>query len=311
MIKIILPRMADRFSEQQGAIFGFGPKATEDTGTVLSMTTVEEPKRRKSSKAQVHNLNEERSVGFINYEISIKVKRFLETASRKMLINKCKDILDKTDPSEMKKYNMPAKEIKEIKLQWQERLKEQQTKDFSKKEKSSLHQESQKYNLLELLKKEELQGPFVSEDKVMKYMALKIDDKIKNTRLYNEVRYAQMTCMSLKLTAAVFQLKKNHHNLSNEEHSQNLISYFSSARCCKQITISDLCNVMQGIMGRSEAVPTNTNEISSSSVGAIYQKESEIVQGEHVIAFWVEGNKTKWYSGIVETKKNVSYIIHE
>ena len=31
--------------------------------------------------------------------------------------------------------------------------------------------------------------------------------------------------------------------------------------------------------------------------------ESEIVQGEHIIAFWVEGNKTKWYLGIVETKK--------
>ena len=68
---------------------------------------------------------------------------------------------------------------------------------------------------------------------------------------------------------------------------------------------------MHGTMGRSEAVPTNINEISSGSVGAIYQKESEIVQGEHVIAFWVDGNKTKWYSGIVETKKNVSYIIHE
>ena len=33
---------------------------------------------------------------------------------------------------------MPAKEIKEIKLQWQERLKEQQKKGFSEKEKSSL-----------------------------------------------------------------------------------------------------------------------------------------------------------------------------
>ena len=166
--------MAKGFSEQQGAIFGFGPKATEDTRTVLKMTTVEEPKRRKLSKAPVHNLNEERSVGFINYEISIWGKRFLETASRKMLINKCKDILKKTDPSEMKKYIMPAKEIKEIKLQWQETLKEQQTKDFSEKEKSSLHQESLKYNLLELLKKEKFQGPFVSEDEVMKYMVLQI-----------------------------------------------------------------------------------------------------------------------------------------
>ena len=193
MLKIILPRMAG-FSEQQGAIFSFGRKATEDTGMVLNMTTVEEPKRKKLSNAPIHNLNEERSVGFINYEISIRVKRFLETASRKMLINKRKDILDKTDPSEMKKYIMPVK-------------------DFSKKEKSSLHQESQKYNLLELLKKEEFQGPFVSEDKVMKYMALKIDDKIKNTRLYNEVRYARMTCMSLKPTAVVFWLKRSHHNL--------------------------------------------------------------------------------------------------
>ena len=57
-------------------------------------------------------------------------------------------------------------------------------------------------------------------------------------------------------------------------------------------------------MGRSEAIPTNINEISNSSMRAIYQKESEIVQGEHVIAFWVEGNKTKWYLGVVETKKN-------
>ena len=173
MLKIILPQMAEGFSEQREAIFGFGPKATEQTWTVLKMTTVEEPKRRKLSKAPVHNLNEERSVAFINYEISIWGKRFLETASRKMLTNKSKDILDKTDPSEMKKYIMPAKEIKEIKLQWQERFKEQQTKDFPEKEKSSLHQESQKYNLLELLKKDKFQGPFVSEDEVMKYMALK------------------------------------------------------------------------------------------------------------------------------------------
>ena len=54
-------------------------------------------------------------------------------------------------------------------------------------------------------------------------------------------------------------------------------------------------------MRRSEAVPTNISEMSSSSIGAICQKENEIVQGEHVIAFWAEGNKTKWYLGIVET----------
>ena len=71
MLKIILPQIQDGFSEQRRAIFGFGLKATEQTGTLLKMTTVEEPKRRKLSKSPVHNLNEERSVGFISYEISI------------------------------------------------------------------------------------------------------------------------------------------------------------------------------------------------------------------------------------------------
>ena len=37
--------------------------------------------------------------------------------------------------------------------------------------------------------------------------------------------------------------------------------------------------------------------------------ESEIVQGEHIIAFWVEGNKTKWYLGIVETKKKKDKLV--
>ena len=75
--------MAEGFSEQWGAIFCFGPKVIEDTGTVLKMTTLEEPKRRKLSKAPVHNLSEERSVGFINYEISIRGKWFLEMPQEK------------------------------------------------------------------------------------------------------------------------------------------------------------------------------------------------------------------------------------
>ena len=118
-----------------------------------------------------------------------------------------------------------------------------------------------------------------------------------------------MTFMSLKPKASVFRLKRNQHNLANENYSQNLISDFCSARCCKQITISDLCNVMRGIMGRSEAVPTNINEISSSSMRAICQQESEIIQGEHVIVFWVEESKIKWYLGIVKTNKNDKLVI--
>ena len=40
-------------------------------------------------------------------------------------------------------------------------------------------------------------------------------NKVKNTRLYKEVRYARFTITSLKPTAAVFRLKKPHKNLES------------------------------------------------------------------------------------------------
>ena len=56
--------------------------------------------KAKVDKAAVHNLKEERTVYFINYEISIGGKQNLEAASRKMLINKSMDIALKAKPSE-------------------------------------------------------------------------------------------------------------------------------------------------------------------------------------------------------------------
>ena len=43
---------------------------------------------------QVHNLSEERSVGFINLEIGIRSKRNLEAASRKLVTNKSSVLID-------------------------------------------------------------------------------------------------------------------------------------------------------------------------------------------------------------------------
>ena len=60
-------------------------------------------KKNKLKKAPIHNLNEERSVGFINYEISIRGKQHVESASRKMLINKSIDIALKSELNGEKK----------------------------------------------------------------------------------------------------------------------------------------------------------------------------------------------------------------
>ena len=65
LLFLLLKKFAYGFSYQKGAIFGFGDESNDDTGTVLKIAdlTVEEIKALDNAK--VHNLSEERSVGFI------------------------------------------------------------------------------------------------------------------------------------------------------------------------------------------------------------------------------------------------------
>ena len=58
LLGLMLPRLAHGFSEQRGAIFGFGPKKGEDTGTLLKVTAVtDKEKKHKLRNTPVHNLN--------------------------------------------------------------------------------------------------------------------------------------------------------------------------------------------------------------------------------------------------------------
>ena len=153
-------------------------------------------------------------------------------------------------------------------------------------------------------------------------MLLNCDD-VKNKRLYNEVRYARITCMSLKGTAAVFRLKRNHRNLSTEEYAENLISFLSNARLCKTITMANLTNIMHGIIGKSGIeAPTpvlrDEPEEEAANQTSLSSPDRSHIQyqcGEHVIAFWLEGNTAKWYLGVVEGisdgKILISYMSRE
>ena len=141
LLHIILPCLAEGFRDQRGAIFGFGPNAEEDTGTILKIEGISQAKRMKLMKAPIHNLNKERSVGFINYEISIRGKQYLEAASLKMIINKSSDLLDQMDASDTNKFSKPAKVIKEIKLKWKRNIELHAKEAYSDKEKASLHEE--------------------------------------------------------------------------------------------------------------------------------------------------------------------------
>ena len=101
LLQITLPPLAD-FSDQPGAIFRFGPKTNNDTGTTLKVEGVSHAIRRKLVNPQIHNLNKEQNVRPINYEISICGKQCLEVALKKMIIKKSSDILDQADTSDKK-----------------------------------------------------------------------------------------------------------------------------------------------------------------------------------------------------------------
>ena len=93
----------------------------------------------------MYNLNEERSMGFINYKIHIRGKQCLEPASKKMIINKSIDLLETSEQVQIKKFR---KSSKNIKMQWKEKIKAHQDKTYSDKEKLCLKEESTKFNVL-------------------------------------------------------------------------------------------------------------------------------------------------------------------
>ena len=120
-LSICITRLAESFELQQGAIFGFGKFADDETNKVPKISTLKSSKRLKLNQALVHNLNEERSVGWVNHEINIRGKKHLELVSRKMVINKSVNLLHKTDLVELKKYIKPATDIKELKYSGQKK----------------------------------------------------------------------------------------------------------------------------------------------------------------------------------------------
>ena len=96
LLKLFLPRLANGFSDQRGALFGFGPHQDEDTGKLLKISEFikDDANRLKCNKAQVHNLNEERSVGFINYELATGAKTTLKLHPKKWLLTRILKFLE-------------------------------------------------------------------------------------------------------------------------------------------------------------------------------------------------------------------------
>ena len=294
LMKLMISKIADGFDVQRGAIFGFGTHADDDTGPLLKVADATAAEMTELDRTIVHNLAEERSAG-----------RNLVSASRKLVLNKSFDLIEKRKPGEYLNYRKPAQAISDLKKEWHEKMKLLENEAFADKDHVNMHLDSVKYNNLEFLKS--CGGSFTSAEEVEEYVS-QTNIPNMNKRLYIEVRYAKNTSLRLKHSDPVFCLRRNGKNLSNEEFAENLVSYLGIAR---KTTISpvDLENAISKITGSkfSQMLPGNlSNRFSESD----FPEETLVKPGEHIAVFWIEkANNILWYLGIIDDVKEETVML--
>jgi len=297
LLSLMLSRIADGLSIQKGALFGFGEHANDSTGTLFKICSATPEELIKLNKTSITNLGEERSVGSINYEISIRGRKNLEAASKKLILNKSFDLIEKKldEGTSLNSYVKPARDIKAIKKAWENEMKNDEANGNQKKDLVNRHYEAVKLTDLEYLKLNG--GPFTTPEEVEEFMKKTKESKEKNKRLYTEVRYAKNTCMSLKHSASVFRLKRSYKNLDSNEYADNLKQYFGDTRNKSMLTMNDLTSVLRKI------TDSQHDDDLSDSLCAKQKDDSiidELIIGSHVAAFWIEYDKIEWYIGVVE-----------
>ena len=112
-----------------------------------------------------------------------------------------------------------------------------------------------------------------------------------------------MASTSLKPDSSVFCLKRDYKNLTTEEYMDNLSSYLTNARSAKTLSLTDLNRVLHCLAHQSNL---------EQQEQAIQNEEDHRV-GDHVLAYWLEGNSSDFYLGVVENiqgdKIMVSYMV--
>ena len=190
----------------------------------------------KLEGAPVHNLDAERSVGFINYELSIRGSKQLSSASSTQVECAAHDLIDNTVPGSYKEYSKVAKYvIPELCLKWAAKQEDLKKKGLVDKEIANVALDRRKTKDLEKLKC--MGGPFTMSSQVDEY--LKSDDSNKVARLYIEVRYARDTSLSMPKNSDIFRLMKDHRRLSEETYATNLKLYLDNVVSIADVTMDD------------------------------------------------------------------------
>ena len=189
LVKISLKLFSHRLLHQKGAIFGFGSAASDETSNnVLKISSVDkETLSILDNNVQVHNIGKERNVGMINYKLSIRGKENLQAVSHEVVANKFMDLLQKNMSTYIKKLRKQAKLVEEIRVNWNEKLKELEAKGFEEKDLVYVKKDVSKLKDLEFLKSQDVLGPFTSAEDIEDSMEKVSESTAKNKRIYVEV----------------------------------------------------------------------------------------------------------------------------
>ena len=141
--------------------------------------------------------------GFLITKLDSEVKKNVEAVSRKMVLNKSSDLIPKNS-GVFRKFRRQAREIKELKLKWNEKMVALQEKGFTEKDMLNLKLENQKLEDLEFLRTQIPPGPFTKKEEVTDFMEVIPESKEKDLRMYKEIWFQKNSTTAIKKDAPVF-----------------------------------------------------------------------------------------------------------
>ena len=134
-----------------------------------------------------HNLGKEQSVVLFNYETKIRGRQNFKRPSQNLVQNKS-SVLINTSYKDLRKYRKQASDIKEIKLQWNQKMQDLENDLLDKQEVTVLTSEKRKINTYLFLRSRDFLGPLLFSDYIDLFQSSTGEPEI-NQRLYSVVKF--------------------------------------------------------------------------------------------------------------------------
>ena len=231
----IIPKFSESIARQRGAAYGIG----EGNNTASIFSQVKDGGNIEDTP--INNIQQERELG--GADNRLKKKGSLNAVSRDILLDRTAHLRkDNPDCDFTKVKPSTVKRIKQIKIRWKERQEQCKAEALTEKEEQRLRVDNRKINILERLRAQG--GPFVSADEVEVYLAdPTTEDKVKASRMRDEVTYARDTNTALPKVHPVFKIMNTNVTprrlLTPREFGENLKIYFGKKEGRTFVTLQE------------------------------------------------------------------------